>query len=93
MRSRLTSRLGIEGRRAVDSLDVGEVSELVTTETSLLLLRLDRIHPARVATYEEAEETLRREWIEERLEQIEADVVSEWLDRLEIRYTEAGDSK
>ncbi|MEM8962307.1 MAG: peptidylprolyl isomerase [Acidobacteriota bacterium] len=85
-KTRLASRLGLDLNQALTMLEVGEVSELVTTDTGIWILRIDSIEPARRATLDEARATLRNELIDERLETLRTDAADRWLAGLEIEY-------
>ena len=87
-RSRLSSRLGLDLTRAVRALDLGEVSELVSTEEALWILRVNGVEAERQATLEEAQVTVRQRLIEERLDELQAQVVEEWLEGLAVEYRE-----
>lgn len=83
-RDRLSSRLGLDLSRALQTLDVGEISEIVTTEDGLFVLRLDRKEEKRLANFDEARDAVFQELAQERLDELQVDVVEAWLTRLEI---------
>lgn len=80
----LTARLGIDLARAADSLEVDVVSELITTEDALWILRLDAESPSRPSTFEESRGKVRRALIAERLDALQEEVASDWLTSLSI---------
>ena len=90
-RTRLSPRLGLDLTRALLTLDEAEVSELVTAEGALWILRLDRREAKRLATYAEARDSSFQAVVQGRLDAIQAEVVEAWLAGLDITTEPAGD--
>ena len=66
------------------ALPVGAVSELLTEESALWILRLDAMEAARPATFEESLEDVRQAVLGERLADLESEIATEWLESLAI---------
>lgn len=82
---RLASRLGIDLTRAAKTLAVGDISELVVSDDSLWILQLRAKDSARPLTFEEAERAATGQWIDERLEELQNEVVEEILNALDLQ--------
>ncbi|MDA8018254.1 MAG: peptidylprolyl isomerase [Thermoanaerobaculia bacterium] len=85
-KARLTPIFGLDLARALNAVEPGEISELVTSEESLWIVRVDRIEDERPARFEEASSEARASLIQKRLDEHKQQIADEWLDRLEIRY-------
>ncbi|MEM1248652.1 MAG: peptidylprolyl isomerase, partial [Acidobacteriota bacterium] len=84
-RQRVSAQLGIDLTRAVRTLSPGEISELISSGEALWIVRLDRVEPERVATWDEARSAVRREWTRDRRSELQAGEVAKILADLEVR--------
>ncbi len=82
-------RFGIDFLRALKRLEKGERSDLVQSERTLWILELRDVEEERPMTFEEARTAAENRLGNQRVKALEAEVVGEWLEKLEIEIVDA----
>ncbi len=77
-------RFGIDFLRALKRLQPGERSDLVASEGALWIFELRGVEGERPMTFEEASAAVEKRLGNQRVKMLEAEIVDEWMERLEI---------
>ncbi len=86
-RWQIPKRFGIDFLREMRRLEPGRLSKWVLSEGRLWLIRLDEAQDPRPMTFDEAKGRIENEIGRRRVEMLEAQIVAEWLEKLEIRFS------
>ena len=85
-RWQIPKRFGIDFLREMQRLEIGGLSKWVLAEGFLWLIRLDGAQAPRPMTFEEAKGRIENQIGKQRVNQLEAQIVAEWLEKLDIRF-------
>ncbi|MEM7587466.1 MAG: peptidylprolyl isomerase [Acidobacteriota bacterium] len=90
-RRAISGRFGIDFMRALKRMKPGERSDLVASEGRLWIIELRAVEDQRTMTFEEARSSAEQRLGNQRVRQLEAEIVAEWLERLDIRFPDDAD--